>query len=304
MNIKDIENKDIEKYRSKLLFNYDLFNEKNENIYKDFSNLSLIFKQREKSNIKIISDKDKDIFLIWYDYRNYGTYIRSLVPLFKLNDYESIDYQQITQLLKRSSSYKKDKYLYEYITKDNIINNYVLNELGFKKVSKLIDMRFDLNNQDINISEIKFYSEFKDNTLEQMTLDLLPERVKIQNKIFHAKDRSPVSRTDLFLDMNSRSYMEDLSFFYKKGKKKIGYSQIGVFNKTYHLINFGIIPKYRKRGYALDFLYNILRKSKEYGIDDLRLTVDKENKKAINLYEKCDFKKISSTSTWHYLINK
>lgn len=307
MNIRTIENRDIEKYKNKLLSNYILFNKQNENIYKEFRELSLIFRQREKGNIKIISDNDVDIMLVWYDYRNYGAHIRSLVPLFNLDDYRKMNYKRISNLLRNNSSYEKDKYLYEYITYDNEINNYALKELGFIKVSKLIEMEINLEDYKIKnkkSSKDNFPSEFRDTRLEKMTLELISERVKIQNKIFHAKDRSPVSRIDIFLDINSRNYIKDLSYFYKKGNKRIGYFQIGRYNSSYYLFNFGIVPKYRNKGYALDFLNNILFISKEYGINILKLTVDEVNKKATNLYEKFGFKKTSSTTTWHYSVKK
>ena len=308
MKLKDASEKDIKIFKEELLSNYDAFNALNKNIYKDYVGLSNIYKNLEIKNIKIFWDKEIPIFMIWFDHRIYGTFINSLVPLFKLKDYKNINYNKLISSIENNITYKKDRNLYEYITEDNILNNFVLQNLSFKKVDAIVEMNMNIEGlksvspkEKTKRKKLNF-TKTKEGILENHNIKSLSKRVQIQNKIFDAKDRFPLSKSDVFLDMKSKNYIEELSFFYKQNNKKIGYCQIGLYNKGYCLINFGIVPKYREKGYGLDFLNKVLLKAKEYGIKDLNLTVNKSNEKAINLYSKFGFEKKREETTWHFRV--
>lgn len=305
MEFRNIDENSIEKYKKELLEKYLKFNSLNKNIYREYQNLSPIYKDMEQKNIKILWEGVDPKFIVWFDHRIYGTFIKSFIPLFSLKDYKSINYEKMVLAIKNHITFKKDKNLYEYITEDNLYNNYVLDRLGFKKVAALTKMAINPENLKEVYDEKKSFSFFrsKETKLEKATMDTLAKRVKIQNQIFKAKDRFPLSRSDVFLDMKSKTYINDLSFFYIRNNKAIGYCQIVLYNEGYFLINFGIVPSYRSIGYGRDFLYKVVLKAKEYGIKNLMLTVNKDNKKAKKLYSDFGFEIIREETTWHFKSN-
>ncbi|MEF9952036.1 MAG: GNAT family N-acetyltransferase [Clostridium sp.] len=120
-------------------------------------------------------------------------------------------------------------------------------------------------------------------------------RVKIQNEIFNnVKGRAKLTVQDVLMEEYSPKFLEDLCFILEEDNEAIGYGQIINLNGSYFLVNFGIVPSARKKGYARNFLTYIMLVAYKNGIQDLELTVDNTNIPAVNLYSTQGFEQIKN----------
>lgn len=121
-------------------------------------------------------------------------------------------------------------------------------------------------------------------------------RVKLQNQIFsEIEGREELTLRDVMIEEYSPKFIEELCFILEQNKKPIGYGQIINVNEEYFLVNFGIIPSSRKKGYGRQFLNFILLNAYEKGIKKIELTVDNYNKSAISLYSSEGFIETKNT---------
>jgi ribosomal protein S18 acetylase RimI-like enzyme len=72
--------------------------------------------------------------------------------------------------------------------------------------------------------------------------------------------------------------------FQKAGPKK--FYRAGEVHPFSGLVVIGIDPAYQNKGYAKVLLHEFERKSKEYGVDKIRLSVKSDNAQAIQAYQK------------------
>ncbi|WP_168190021.1 GNAT family N-acetyltransferase [Caloramator sp. E03] len=115
-------------------------------------------------------------------------------------------------------------------------------------------------------------------------------RVMLQNDIFSkVKDRIELTLNEVIYEENSSKFLKNLCFFIEYKGSPIGYGQIIKTQNSYYLVNFGIVQEFQGRGFGYYFLNEIIKSCKANGIEKLYLTVDSNNKKAINLYKKYGF---------------
>lgn len=79
---------------------------------------------------------------------------------------------------------------------------------------------------------------------------------------------------------------------------------VGFITATYCLdesdiITVAVLPSYRKKGYATTLFNTLLKALKEKGVNKLFLEVREGNAKAISLYEKLGFTKISVRKNYY-----
>jgi ribosomal-protein-alanine N-acetyltransferase len=72
-------------------------------------------------------------------------------------------------------------------------------------------------------------------------------------------------------------------------EKLIGYCGMQAVAGEGSVFNVAVLPEYRRQGVGESLVIELLRKSKELGLDQLLLEVRPSNLKAIWLYEKCGF---------------
>ncbi|MEG2538154.1 MAG: GNAT family N-acetyltransferase [Clostridium sp.] len=146
-------------------------------------------------------------------------------------------------------------------------------------------------------SEVK-YKSFEDKGLLIRRYVLKKDeeiRVKIQNEIFNSvKGRSQLTVQDVLMEEYSPKFIEDLCFILEEDGEAIGYGQIININGSYFLVNFGIVPSARKKGYARNFLTYIMLIAYKNGIGSLELTVDNTNIPAVNLYATQGFEEVKN----------
>lgn len=123
------------------------------------------------------------------------------------------------------------------------------------------------------------------------------EAIKIQNEIFPCEDGT----LNILASLNRELFMKETGIFYEDDNvkyyiayvndKAIGITGIYRYQeKEAWLAWFGILPKWRNKGYGKELLEETMKIAKEKGYKTLRLYTDKaENAKAIRLYEKLGF---------------
>jgi ribosomal protein S18 acetylase RimI-like enzyme len=116
-------------------------------------------------------------------------------------------------------------------------------------------------------------------------------RVELQNRIFsEVKNRRELTIGEVLREEKSPGFLKGMCYILRYCDTPIGYGQILYTDEKFYLVNFGITPEYRKAGYGNFFLTKIMNNCSLYGINNLYLTVDKQNVPAIGLYKKVGFK--------------
>lgn len=129
-------------------------------------------------------------------------------------------------------------------------------------------------------------------------------RCLLQNSIFKDNSRVPLTPSDVRFDEKQEYYLKDLCIFLLCENKAIGYGQI-VFNRgIYSIVNFGILEKYRGKGYGKEFMHRLIILAKEHNIEELNIRVDALNEIAKKLYYNVGFEEKGIFSTWIYNKNK
>jgi ribosomal protein S18 acetylase RimI-like enzyme len=155
----------------------------------------------------------------------------------------------------------------------DIVENYKHMHLSIDPAS-FIGINTD---EDINVRRLQIFRE------ENI-------RVELQNRIFgELKGRVDLTLGEVYEEERKNSFLKDMCFILCVNQSPSGYGQIVLIDSKYYLVNFGIIPEYRSKGYGNYFLNHIISHCLSRGIEDLYLCVDSNNNNAINLYSKAGF---------------
>lgn len=188
------------------------------------------------------------------------------------------------------------------LKKDLKVLGYVLNlkyrKININNIKKYLPIKVIDN---IKYMHIKISEQFKPNCGNNDNLKVRNaevnkdevNRVELQNKIFgNINGRKELTLEEVLNEQKGSKFLKDLCFVLEENNQPIGYGQIIIMDDSYYLVNFGIIPEFRGRGYSKYFLSNVIKKCQEYGIDDLYLSVDNANYNAVNLYKKIGFTEV------------
>ena len=108
------------------------------------------------------------------------------------------------------------------------------------------------------------------------------EKIKVSNKQMKGEFRKFVSSP------------KQIILFITDNKKDIGYLSgtffKGLYKKTGYIDDIFIFEKFRKKGYAILLISEFCSLLNKKGFDNCELGVYPNNKKAISLYKKLDFK--------------
>ncbi|MFH5835318.1 GNAT family N-acetyltransferase [Proteiniclasticum sp. C24MP] len=282
--------KDLQTFKNQLL-DYKKFNELNENLYGMYGKSSLFNKIQYRSGTRIITHQDEPILIIWSETRSYNVKIRSIIPLIDSEKLEKIPLDDVMEVFRDSLPQHLEIHQFEYVVIRNEINDRILELLNFK-------MRRGIKRMHMNLSELM--EPAHPVSMKKFQIEDIKARVDIQNRIFDNKYRLPINSADILIEISKKSYIPELSYFYQHQNHYIGYGQINKSENLYFLVNFGIIPEYRRRKLSKDFLLHLLQKAREYGIKEIYLDVNEQNEKAVGLYEKAGFKDKQSNCSWLY----
>ncbi len=258
------------------------FNILNENFNYEYSRASFFDKVLLRKNLLfIMNPKQKIIGYFWMNsHKNSTAKIKSLF----------LDTINKETLFVLSGYFDKFKEI-DYVTSINAKCNEYLRELGFERDQSIIDMEIDLKEYPIenyNNYNIRPFKKRRDEWT----------RVEIQNSIFYRKNRTPLTVSDIELDMMQEYYLNNGSYFLTYNDTVIGYGQLILMRKELYLVNFGILRNYRNKGLGKYFLKLLLNKAHSWGYKKLKIKVLKDNDIALKLYSMIGFNQISDTIYW------
>lgn len=256
-----------------------LFNNLNKDFFEvyDKSNFAKqIFLRRA---VKLIRNNFNYIGYIWADIVCKNVYNINAMNVLSSTDKkeEGIPYIYLISAIKKHC-------LLRYLCEDNGYNSTVLKNIGFeKKEGTLVLFRELHENMDLSIEQNFSFEMFQEGKDEQ-------KRCNIQNEIFHEQNRIPLTLEDIYMEQLQSYYFEEGSVFLKRNEEYIGYGQIIIENDIPVIVNFGIVEKYRGKGYSkylLSYLLNIIYQNNFHKIV---IKVRDSNYKALNLYKGVGFK--------------
>ncbi|WP_333859842.1 GNAT family N-acetyltransferase [Clostridium sp.] len=265
-----------------------LFNNLNKDFFEVYDKSNFAKQIFLRRTVKLLRNNFDYIGYIWTDIICKNVYnINAMNVAVAITD-EKEDSKPYVYLI---STIKKHCIL-KYLCEDNTYNSILLENIGFeKKEGTLVLFREIHGSVDLGIGENLNFEMFKKGKDEQ-------KRCIIQNEIFHEQNRIPLILEDIYMEQLQSYYFEEGSVFLKRNKEYIGYGQIIIENDIPVIVNFGIIQKYRGRGYSkylLSYLLNIIYQN------DFHKTVIKvrnSNYKALNLYKSVGFKVRKERFNW------
>lgn len=260
------------------------FNSLNRDFFDLYNKANFIQKFMLKSKVRLLVDEDNYIGYIWTNLDKDRCDINALNIIGDKN--LELAYKYLINSINNNITIN-------YLCESNNYNYNILKKIGFRKESGTIELKLNLSHKDI---DFKYNKELE---FKKLQLNKHEEaRCYLQNEIFKSNNRVPLNLNDIYYDEKQDYYIEGGSIILVKNHKYIGYGQI-IKEKDYPLIvNFGILEGYRRKGYARDLLYYLLRISREKGYEKVMIKVDSNNYKALNLYESIGFKRVVETCNW------
>jgi len=275
--------KNIDSFRkiNQLNTNFSL---SNKNFFELYDNSNIIQKIFLRKNVNLLLMENNYIGYIWFQKHNkYHSSIKSL------NVVEDNNLIYFYKLLIGSLTYNR---LITYECEDNEINIDILKKLDFKKAKGYIELEKECTNR------------FNTNNSKNITFSVVTKdkdekaRCLLQNEIFENDDRIPINVEDIYYDESQEYYFDRGAVFIKFDNIPFGYGQIIVENKEAVIVNFGIIEKYRKKGYGKLLLKYLLNIAIDYHFSKVSLKVDSNNINAFKLYLSLGFRVKKKFYTW------
>jgi hypothetical protein len=136
-----------------------------------------------------------------------------------------------------------------------------INVDNFKKYFH-VDIVEDYKHMHLSVKPIINTGTNSDESLNVRILELYKEepiRVMLQNEIFgELKGRIDLTLGEVYEEERKNSFLKDMCFILSVNESQAGYGQIIFMEDMYYLVNFGIIPEYRSKGYGNYFLSQII----------------------------------------------
>lgn len=276
------------------LFNIDAFRKlynKNQNSYicnQDFfeiyDNETFIVKYIIRKQVRLFKFEKKFIGYVWYECP-YEDELTNIYSIYIEDEY--IKYIN-TDILKSLNS---KHFKFDIIDSFKIKN--IMAKLQFNATSKTILMK-------MKSEDCEFYAEpsnYKIRPFNKKQDENL--RCQIQNSVFNSKNRSPLSIGDILAEEDQDYYIDGFGFFICDcNGTEIGYGQIIYTKGQYTIVNLGILEEYRGQGYGEKLVRQLIKFCHEKNITEVHIRVERDNYKAISLYNKIGFKEYNSLTTW------
>lgn len=266
-------------YFKKLNSKRTLFNNLNEDFFEIYNKSNFAQRIFLRKTVKLLRNNFSYVGYIWADTIRKNVYnINAMNVSFISNKkVDSIPYTHLIGTIKKHCTLK-------YLCEDNEYNFILLESIGFqKKEGTLVLCRELWENINFDIYEDFKFELFQKGKDEQ-------KRCEIQNKIFYDHDRIPLTLEDIYLEELQSYYFERGGVFLKKNEEYIGYGQFIIENNTPIIVNFGIIEKYRGKGYSKYLLKYLLNMIYANGFHKIIIKVRDSNYVALNLYKSIGFK--------------
>lgn len=277
------------------LFNIEHFRKlynKNDNAYicdKSFFDIydeeSFIIKYIIRKQIKLFKVKNQYVGYVWYEYPSDQGF-SNIYAIYLKDEYMDLLNSKVV------SFFNVNTFKFDMLANSKASN--IMKKLNFNVNSKSILMKMKTTSFNENFTENKvIFKHFKEGQDEKL-------RCKIQNSVFNEKNRIPLSVGDVCCEEGEEYYIKNFGIFIcKDNGQVIGYGQI-IFSKgLYTIVNLGILNEYRKQGYGEMLVKYLIELCHKNSIQNIYIRVEKNNHKALSLYNKIGFKEYESFVSWH-----
>lgn len=250
------------------------FNFLNEDFFILYDNCNFIQKLFLKKKVKLLYRKEECIGYIWRNTVRNKCHINSL-NIIKTDNIREL-YNCFVKL--------DDNAIIEYDCENNGYNYNILEDIGFRKSRGVLELYLNIENYKSNINTPDFIN-FETPIINKH------EKIRcyIQNEVFKSNSRTPLTIEDIYFDESQNYYIRDASFFIKNNTEYMGYGQVILEDNMPFIVNFGILLKFRSKGYGKILLNYIINKLKSKGFKKVMIRVSSENKVAISLYRSLGF---------------
>ncbi len=285
--------KNINNFRKINRFNTN-FSLSNKDFFQEYDNSNLIQKMFLRKNVNLLLEENKYVGYIWFEKHN--KHHSSINSINVIEDNNLIYYYSaLISSIDNSliiSNLIKDNSLITYECEDNDVNISILSKLGFKRSKGFVELERECSGY-INAP-----------APENITFSIVQRdkdekaRCALQNEIFKNDDRIPINMEDIIYDEEQEYYLDKGAIFIELNNIAIGYGQIIVEDGVAIIVNFGIVEKYRKKGYGKILLIYLLNIAKDNDFSKVSLRVDTKNVSAYNLYRSLGFDIKREFCTW------
>ena len=277
------------------IFNIDYFKKlynKSENAYicdKSFFEIynqeSFLIKYIIRKQIKLFKVKNEYVGYIWYEYPSDEGFSNIYAIYFK---------DEYIELLNAKILSQSKVTLFRFDMLANSKASSIMKKLDFNVNSKNILMKMNTTITNKNTDENKLiFKHFKEGQDEEL-------RCKIQNSVFHDKNRIPLSAGDIRMEEDEEYYLKDFGVFIcKDDGQAVGYGQVICNKGLYTIVNLGVLEECRKQGYGEMLVNYLVELCYKHSVENIYIRVDKNNGKALSLYNKIGFKEYESFITWY-----
>lgn len=248
---------------------------------------SFVVKYLLRKQVKIFKYNNKHIGYIWYDESKIDNTLKNIYSMYFLDDFIELLDDKVLDFIK-CNTLKLD------IVENESISN-LMKRLGFTIYSKTCLMKLIDSKKPIEVKDGINFKHFIKNCDEKLRCD-------VQNEIFYDENRVPLDTEDIFDEEEQDYYINDFSVFLYVNNECAGYGQIILSNDLYTIVNFGIIKKYRCCGYGQLLLNYLIELCRINQIEHVYIRVEKNNYKAVSLYNKVGFREYISYDTWYKCI--
>lgn len=245
---------------------------------------SFVVKYLLRKQVKIFKYNNKHIGYIWYDESKIDNTLKNIYSMYFFDDFIELLDDKVLDFIK-CNTLKLD------IVENESISN-LMNRLGFTIYSKTCLMKLIASKKPIEVKDGINFKHFIKNCDEKLRCD-------VQNEIFYDENRVPLDTEDIFDEEEQDYYINDFSVFLYVNNECAGYGQIILSNDLYTIVNFGIIKKYRCCGYGQLLLNYLIELCRINQIEHVYIRVEKNNYKAVSLYNKVGFREYISYDTWY-----
>ncbi|MFT8349965.1 GNAT family N-acetyltransferase [Clostridium saccharoperbutylacetonicum] len=260
----------------------------NKSFFEIYDEEHFLIKYLIRKQIKLFKVNKEYIGYIWYEYPSQSG-LSNIYAIYLKEEYMDMINARMLSFFKRTT------FRYDMVASSRTSN--IMKKLNFNVNSKNILMKIKTTNFSNAIQYFIKFRHFKEGQDEEL-------RCEIQNSVFNDKNRMPLTVEDVRREEGEEYYINNFGvFIYNNKGKVVGYGQV-IYNKgLYTIVNLGILDEYRRCGYGEMLLRYLINICKQNSINDVYIRVDKDNLKAIALYNKVGFKKYQSFVSWYKHIN-
>ena len=271
--------KDLKKFENLNVRGKD-FNQLNENFFDEYNSMNYAFQFFLLKKIKILKYHSD---FVGYSWNRYNTNINSISVIDSCNMYEG--FNELISVIKGNSNLN-------YQCMKNDFNFEILTKSGFKKKDGTLELVKHLE----GYSNIVYDENISFEVVDKGPLEKM--RCELQNDIFKDASRVPLTMEDIYFDEIQKYYLKAGSILIKYKGEYIGYGQIIIEFNNATIVNFGILQKYRNRGFGKLLLSHLLNIISDYNHNIAFIKVKSYNEVALNLYTSCGFKIHNESYNW------